>query len=331
MIRHITLSQPGYFLGLHGERLQVLEKESLVQEYPLSRLKSIRVADRGISFSSNLVAACSRRGIALFLYDYSGKPIVSVSGMHQHGVVEMRKRQLQFVESDAAPNAARTIILGKIRNQRAVILYFAKYLKKRDGEIPASLLKAAESIQKNYSNLKNMEFQGNWRETLLGYEGASAAVYWEAWKDPSLIGNEFRGRTGRGAGDPYNQALNLGYAILSSYIWNAIVIAGLEPYAGMLHTDRPGKPSLVLDIMEEYRPWCVERPVLRLKTHLHNTESLTPQAKKLVIAGVHESFESDYPYRNKRVRLEVILQRQIYRLAGTFYGKKIYKPYLFKW
>lgn len=72
----------------------------------------------------------------------------------------------------------------------------------------------------------------------------------------------FEGREHRGATDQVNAALNYGYGILYAQVWGAIMNAGLEPFAGFLHVDRPGKPSLVLDLIEEFRQPLVDRPVI---------------------------------------------------------------------
>ena len=87
----------------------------------------------------------------------------------------------------------------------------------------------------------------------MGYEGAAATLYWQALRTAGLVPETFLTREGRGSVEIVNAALNYGYAILQSYIWSALDNAGFELYAGFLHRRRPGKPSLVLDVMEEYR------------------------------------------------------------------------------
>jgi hypothetical protein len=77
---------------------------------------------------------------------------------------------------------------------------------------------------------------------------------------PDALG--FAGRSHQGATDAVNAALNYGYGILTAHVWGAVMNAGLEPFAGFLHVDRSGKPSLVLDLMEEFRQPVVDRPIL---------------------------------------------------------------------
>ncbi len=125
--------------------------------------------------------------------------------------------------------------------------------------------------------------------------------------------------------------LNFGYAILSSYILAAIENAGLEPYIGVLHGIRPGKMSLVLDIMEEYRAWVVDRSVIKLRSQSIDCDTMNTDLKKSLIKQIQNTCSKKYLYHKKRVRLEHIIQRQIYRLSGHFCGEKKYRPYIFKW
>ncbi len=143
--------------------------------------------------------------------------------------------------------------------------------------------------------------------------------------------SSFKTREGRGSQEIANAMLNFGYAILSSYIFNAIVNAGLEPYLGFYHVQRPGKPSLVLDLMEEYRAQVVDRAVIKLRQNASDKKFLEPSLKKELINEVQKVLAKRHLYRKKKVRLENIIQRQVYRLSGYFQERQKYKPYLFKW
>ena len=125
--------------------------------------------------------------------------------------------------------------------------------------------------------------------------------------------------------------LNLGYAVLGSYILNAVINAGLEPYLGIMHATRSGKMALVLDLMEEYRAWVVDRAVIKLRSRSEGKRALDVDLKKDLITEIQNTCAKKYLYRRKKHKLEHIIQRQVYRLCGHFYGEKTYKPYLFKW
>lgn len=329
-MRHLTLTENGTRLSLSGGRVIVYQKEDVAGEFPLNRIKTISVLDRGVSLSSNLLSDLSARGIRFFIIDFRGRAVVSVSGIHRHAVVEIRKKQFQAAESETGRELCRKFIYAKLRNQRAVLLYFSKYLKETDPDKYTLLLDASEKLEKASESCEGSLSSGGWRSELLGIEGNGAAVYWKALRESGLLPDSFKGRVGRGATDSVNQALNLGYTVLESYVWHALENAGLEIYSGFLHTDRPGKPSLVIDLMEEYRAWVVDRTVIKKRSVLSGLDSISTEIKKSIISEIHETFDKKYPYKKGKYRLESILQRQAYRLAASFFDKE-YKPYLFKW
>ena len=134
-MRHLTVSGFGDFLGVHGNRLIVRNGDNVILETALSRLRTIRI-DKSVSLSSNLILACAARGIRIYFLDWKGVGVVEVSGMHRHAVVGVRKSQFECLKSLQAQLLAKEIIFSKIRNQRAVLLYFSKYLMKREGLWP---------------------------------------------------------------------------------------------------------------------------------------------------------------------------------------------------
>ncbi|CAM3683331.1 CRISPR-associated endonuclease Cas1 [Parendozoicomonas haliclonae] len=330
---HITISEYGQALGVTSARLTVSEKGHCIQEYPLSRIKTISVAKGGVSISSNLITACALRGIKLFVLDWRPRGIVCLQGSQQHAVVRIRQKQFEYLgQPENQLSLCKQMIIGKIKNQRGVLKYFGKY-SARDPVVKQTIDDGALSLARYTDAVKKLGLgpRSDWRSQLMGYEGQSAKTYWQILRECSLLPASFPGRLGRSAPDVGNIMLNYGYAILSSYIWHCVINAGLEGFAGGLHTERPGKPSLVLDIMEEYRPWVVDRNVIKLRDQASEKRGFDSKLKRKLGASIHETFRKKYPYKNRKVSLESILQRQVYRLAGEFSGQKTYKPYLFRW
>lgn len=327
MHQHLTLAEYGQFLGVRGECLLVHHGEQ-EREFALSRIKSIQIAKRGVSVSSDAMLKCAARGIRLFVCDFRNRIVAALSGSGQHAVVAVRRHQLRATESSESARLAAAMVRGKIRNQRATLLYFGKYHQARQAEIT----RAAKRMQDLSVMADSAAQADNWRNSLLGIEGEAAQRYWQCLRETGLLPVSFPGRVGRHAVDDTNLALNYGYSILACYVWNAILNAGLEPYAGVYHTPRPGKPSLVLDLMEEYRSWVVDRAVIKLRASLGDKGELSARLRKRIIASVHATFARTYPHRGRQMRLESILQRQVYRLSGCFmHPDKRYRPYSFKW
>lgn len=329
MHAHMTLTEYGQFIGIRSECLTVKEAGT-VKEYPLNRLKSIQIAKRGVSFSSDVVMACSARGIKFFLSDFKNEIVSCLSGTQQHAVVRVRQKQFEFISNSArAAMLSAIVVEGKIKNQRSTLLYFKKYHHDK-----AMLIdKTAEKLKvvANQVKTKKWENCNRWQDILLGLEGQAAAQYWQCLSEVGLMPKDFKGRVGRQAQDVGNRSLNYGYAILTSYVWNALINAGLEPYAGFFHAQRAGKPSLVLDVMEEYRAWVVDRNIIKHRNVLQGRNELTPEIKKQIITDVHKTFVTKCHYRKRKMRLESILQRQVYCLAGVFADDKKYRSYRFRW
>ena len=277
-MKHLVVCNHGVFLGLNNHRLIVKQKNEDPRYYPLNRLCSVSIAKRGVSFSSDLIEAFSSRGIKLFFLDFRGVAHSAILGQSQHGVVSVRMAQMAFCQKNIMP-LARKIIIAKIKNQRAVLNHLDKYHKH------PSLRSASDELLLNTDkaqHTKNID-------TLLGFEGASANAYFQGIRQAQLFSSSFTKREGRGSQEINNAMLNLGYAILSSYVLNAIINAGLEPYLGIMHSKRPGKMALVLDIMEEYRAWVVDRAVIKLRSRSEGQTTLNADLRKALIEEIQKN------------------------------------------
>jgi CRISPR-associated protein Cas1 len=147
---------------------------------------------------------------------------------------------------------------------------------------------------------------------------------------------EWLDRVTRGASDLVNQCLNYGYGILYAQVERAVLLAGLDPYAGFLHEDRPGKQSLILDVVEEFRAYAVDRCVFALlnqRVPLRQSEDgrLNDATRKLLAERVNERLEAPEPYEGHRRRLRTIIQSQSRRVATYVRGEAVYKAWAGRW
>lgn len=333
-MRYLTVTDFGSFLGISSQCLVVKQNGEIIKEIALSHLRGISIAKSGVSISADLVQACANRGIKIFFLDFRSRVISAVIGQNQHATVALRKSQFNFISNDSSCfELSKQLVLTKVRNQRAVLLYFSKYLRNDVDDEYQFLVFNIRKINSLIEQIKELHFNEhrNWRNSLLGLEGLSARFYFETLANTSLFPDDFIKREGRYARSITNQSLNWSYAILESYVWQALDNAGLEVFAGIYHTDRPGKPSLVLDLMEEYRAWVVDRNLIKLRDMLSSYSCLNNKLKIVLTNAVHQTMQTKYPYNNKKVKLENILQRQAYKLAGAISGSNKYKGYIFKW
>ena len=205
-MRHLTITEYGQFIGCSGGLLQVKSEGAVVLETPLSRLRTISISKKGVSFSSDLILACANRGIRLFILDWKGIAVAAIVGQHQHAISAIRKAQFEYIKSNQSRITAAEIIYGKIRNQRAVLLYFNKYLQKSNCEEGIKLSLTAESMETTAKKIRRIDWtqRDTWREELMGYEGAAASVYWKCLAGSGLMSPEFKRREGRGSLDLTN-------------------------------------------------------------------------------------------------------------------------------
>jgi CRISPR-associated protein Cas1 len=307
-------------LGLKSHRLIIKKEGKALKEIALNRVKTIQVLSKGISLSSDLIIACSHRGIKIFFSAFNS--FSALHTMYEHKSVQVRQNQYLACNNIKGLELARILIIGKLKNQRATLLYSSRNIQ---NELKSQTI---EFFDKSIAQLKNKKEIS--KEFILGVEGSCASVYFDFLKQLNLLPNSFKYRTKRYSQEITNIALNYGYAILQNFIYKSCVNAGLEPYMGALHSKRSAKPSLVLDIMEEYRSFVVDRNIIKLRAKLRDAKNFD-NVKRDVANAILKTLGKKYKYNHKKLTLESIIQRQIYKISGYFSGNNNYKSYIFRW
>jgi CRISPR-associated protein Cas1 len=339
VITHLVVDERGAYIGKHQGRLQVRKGRQVLQEAPLMHLEQVIVSGRAVSLSAEAVSACAGQGIPIHLVSYQGSPYASMYAAGLTGTVQTRRAQLLAYTDRRGLNLAKAFARGKISNQASLVRYLARYRKRQDAALHQELEWLAGEIKDHLAELRKLDADrvDDVRAQLLGVEGRAAQKYWRAVKLAVAAGDDWPGRQGRGAKDPLNAALNYAYGIVYGQIERAIVLAGLDPYAGFVHTDRPGKPSLVLDLIEEFRPAAADRPVFAIfnrgtPVELDERGLLTQTSRRTVADKVLERLEKPERYERKKVPLRVVMQSQARHLATFVRGDRShYAPFLVHW
>ncbi|GAA5503715.1 CRISPR-associated endonuclease Cas1 1 [Deinococcus xinjiangensis] len=335
---NLIISERGTFLALRSERLRLQVPQQEAQEVALRDLQTVTVTTTACTLSAEAIRACAKFGVQIDLVDGLGAPYAKFSSPYLVGTVSTRRAQMQAYLTPTSVEVARHAIRARLRNQASLLKYFGKYRKE-------AAPFAFEAIQKALPGLTALEteldaVQGSCidevRDTLLGIEGRGGVVYWGAVATmlPDDLG--FPGRLGRGATDPTNMTLNYGYGILYARAAGVLATAGLEPFAGFLHTDRPGKPSLVLDFVEGFRAACVDRPVLALlgrgwRPELDEHGKMTPNTRKRIAGAVNDRMDTRDSVGNKKFRLQNIMVMQARKLATFLRDEGDYPVYVASW
>lgn len=337
--RQIILDQFGQFLGKHSERLRVKVEGKIIEEVPLIHLDSILVTSRGVTISSDVVEICAERGIDILFISGKGEVYGRLSGPGLIGTVKTRREQLLCIGDIRGVVLGKAFALGKIQNQRSTIKYFARYRKVIDQNLYNLMEEATEKLESLVQSL--MDLKGDIieeiRESLLNKEGRSASIYWETMKNMIKGDVDWEGREGRGAKDPLNSALNYGYGILYGQVEKAVILAGLDPFAGLVHTDRSGKPSLVLDLIEEFRQPVVDRAIFGMvgkgtEIKVNEDGMLDEKTRRVIAQKVFERLDTEERYEGMKQKIKTIILKQAQSVASYVRGDRgIYKPFVGGW
>ena len=260
LLNTLYVTSESSYLALDGDNIVVLEDTAEVGRLPLHNLEGIvSFGYRGTSPA--LMGACAERNISLCYMTPQGKFLARVSGKTRGNVV-LRQQQYASTNNELQSlEIARNCILGKVHNARWVL---ERAIRDHSLQIDVEQVKTASEYLKNSLNsIQNSQS----KELLRGYEGEAASVYFSVFDQLILQQKKdfkFQGRNKRPPTDYVNAMLSFVYTLLTNQITSALESVGLDPYMGYLHTVRPGRASLSLDLIEELRAVLADRFVLSL-------------------------------------------------------------------
>lgn len=261
LLNTIYITTEGTGLRKDGENLVAEADGAERARIPLHMLGSV-VAFGSIFVSPALMQACAGAGITIVLLDRHGRFQARIEGPVSGNVL---LRRAQYRASDAPDEIVRGLVLGKVANQRSVLM---RGLRDHGATLPPERREAlADAADRLGRILRRTALATTGAEALRGDEGEAAALYFAVFDalirspDPAL---HFHGRSRRPPRDPINALLSFLYTLLTHDCRSAAESVGLDPAVGFLHRDRPGRPSLALDLMEEMRPVMAERLALSL-------------------------------------------------------------------
>lgn len=209
--------------------------------------------------STPFIGFCGENGIALSFHSDNGKFYGRIYGSVS-GNVLLRKKQYEWIGSHESAEVVRNIILGKIVNSRNMLTRAARNTTEEKALI---LKEQAEKLLEQENDLEGAKTI----DSIRGIEGAAAAVYFRAF-DAMLKTDEsemmFEKRSRRPPENRVNALLSFAYMLLKNDTQSALESVGIDPAAGYLHTLRPGRPSMALDLMEELRAPLCDRFVISL-------------------------------------------------------------------
>jgi len=339
IIRYLIVDQFGTMVRKHSERLRVVKGKEKLAEAPLLHLEAVLITSNGVAISSDAIRGCAERGIPVYFLSSHGKPYATVYSQALTGTIATRRAQLLAYNDQRGVRLIHAFVTGKLQNQANLLRYMTKYRKEREPEV----FDAVQTVIMEIDGLANSVEQVHGdhaeaiREQILSIEGRAAQGYWEGIRILLKANLDWPGRRTRGATDPFNMALNYAYGVLYGQVERALVLAGLDPYAGFLHADRPGKPSLSLDLIEEFRQQVVDRTIVGMvnkgtKLASDDTGRLTVEVRRRLAEKVLARMDSPMRYEGKRFSVRSVLQSQARHMATFLRGERAtYRPFVGGW
>lgn len=341
LLNTLYVTSEGASLRKDGENVVAGVDGEEKARIPFHMLASV-VLFGGIHISPPLLQACAASGITLVLLDRNGRFQARVEGPVTGNVL---LRRAQYRASDSPTEIVRSIVLGKLSNQRSVLM---RMLRDYGGEVEEQVSRAVLAVAERLAEImRRVQLSDDTLERLRGSEGEAANLYFSVFDhlirapDPEL---RWRGRSRRPPLDPMNALLSFLYTLLTHDCRSALESVGLDPAVGFLHRDRPGRPSLALDLMEELRPVLADRLALSLvnrrqlraddfETRDGGAVVMTEAARKTVLAAWQERKKEEriHAFIEEKAPLGLVPYLQAQMLARHLRGDlDAYPPWFWK-
>lgn len=295
------------YLCKDGAAVEVRHENQTKLRIPLHNLDGIVTFGWDIGCSPQLMAACAEQGVSLTFHSPHGKFLAAVTGFSPGNVLLRREQYRRADHPEASALIARSCVAAKIANSRHVVQRTLRDHGAKDATRERALAEAAAALgNRAETAARCMDL-----DELRGIEGESATLYFGVFnhlltaEDPAL---RMDARARRPPTDPVNALLSFVYTLLAHDVRSACESAGLDAAVGFLHRDRPGRPGLALDLMEEFRAPLADRLVLSLlnrkqvgtkdfRTEESGAVFLKDDSRKIVLAEWQERKRTEIHHR----------------------------------
>ena len=312
LLNTLYITTPDAYLSKDGQNVVISLHQKEIFRIPVINIESI-VTFGYMGASPGVMKLCNDNGISLTFLSPNGRFISRIQGTTK-GNVLLRKKQYQLSDDESwSLHVAKLMIGGKIQNYRNILKRYT-----RDYGENEKISQAIFMLE----NSKRQILTAQNKTILIGYEGIASNIYFEVL--PILILNQkqdfqFHGRNRRPPKDAVNAMLSFAYTLIANDVSAALETIGLDPYVGFLHTLRPGRTSLALDMMEELRAYLGDRFVLSLinkkqitaKDFLFQGDNgviMTDHGKKIFISAWQNRKRETitHPYLNEKVEIGLL-------------------------
>ena len=304
----VYIQEQGARLCLKGERLQLKKDDRILGDVLLNEVEQL-ILMGNITLTNPVFSSLLDRSIDTVFMSRYGRYRGRLLGLDKRNI-QLRQTQYRRYEDESFRlQWARYVVKGKLFNLRTFLLRFAR---RRQLDMSASIHRLRQLV--------NTVDKQDRVAKIRGMEGVGSALYFKGLRAffPESLG--FNGRNRRPPKDPANALLSFGYALLANSVENAVCQTGLDPHLGYFHVVDYGRPSLVLDLMEEFRPILVDSVVLNIANHgmVRGTHTelrdkgvfLSDEGRKLLIDAFEKRLNERVSYRVPSGRVESLSYKQ---------------------
>ncbi len=340
LLNTLYVMTQGSYLSREGETVEVSVERETRLRVPIHTLDGIICLGQ-VSCSPPLLGLCAERNVSVTFLSEQGKFFARVQGPVSGNVLLRREQYRKADREKDSAEIARLIVAAKVSNSRTSLLRAARERPDDDG---AKALEAAASrLLRILDGLRNPIPL----EHVRGCEGEAANVYFGAFDHLITMQKEdffFRERSRRPPLDAMNALLSFMYVLLAHDAASALEGVGLDPAVGFLHRDRPGRPSLALDLMEEFRACFADRLALSLVNRqqvrgkeFKITETgavlMDESARKTVLVSYQKRKQEEiqHPFLEETIPTGLLLHAQALLMARFIRGDlDAYPPFFWK-
>lgn len=323
---NLVINTYGAYLQRQGDCFRV-KAEDKVYDIACSKVSSILISTAAY-LTTDAIKLAIDHNIDIIFIDEFGEPYARIWHSRFGSTTEIRRRQLAIAETEEGFNLALSWVQRKFDNQIELLKKLRTTRTRKSAEITAYIEKLANCRQQLDTLTGTVDEK---RGTIMGIEGSGGRIYFEALSFLMPEDYKFEGRSRNPAKDEFNALLNYAYGILYSRVERACVIAGLDPYVGILHTDNYNKKSLVFDIIENYRAWADEVVVNLFaarkvkKEHfdrLENGYTLNKEGKAVLIEAFTRFLDESIRYSGRNIKRADIIQFDCHKIANNLLSRE---------
>ncbi|HOV25391.1 MAG TPA: CRISPR-associated endonuclease Cas1 [Pseudobacteroides sp.] len=321
---NLVLNTPGLYLAKRGECFLIQHSDDKDREISAKKVEQIMITTHA-AISTDAIELALDNNIDIVFLRGTGKPLGRVWHSKLGSITTIRRKQLFLQDKPLGLQLVKEWISEKIEMQEA---HLSKLSMNRRDERREAIKEAVSKLKDFREKVLNVDKDAkidDVRGTLLGYEGSAGRLYFKMLGELIPSQYKFEGRSKNPALDPFNCMLNYSYGILYSSVEKACIIAGLDPYIGIMHTDNYNKQALVFDLVEIYRVY-MDEIVFRMfstkkiqDTFFDKVETayyLNKEGKKALITEYDEELKKKMKYRGRNIEFANIIQFDCHNIAN---------------